>query len=79
MLRLFLREIVRVPRLHNKKSKLVIFNVIAWFQPYAPPPFSEYHSLSTGTTPLLNWRFAYVIISNDVFVYISEPHSKARL
>lgn len=33
----------------------------------------------TGIIPLRNGRFAYAIISNDVFVYISEPHSKACL
>lgn len=46
---------------------------------WSPPHFSEYHSLRTGIVLLLNWRFAYVIISNDVFVYISKPHSKACL
>lgn len=44
-----------------------------------PRPLIEYHSLRTGVLPLLNWRFAYVIISNDVFVYISKPHSNACL
>lgn len=38
MLRLFLREIVRLPRLHNKKSKVAIFKVITRLQPCALPP-----------------------------------------
>lgn len=38
MLRLFLTEIVRLLCLHNKKSKVAIFKVIARFQPCALPP-----------------------------------------
>lgn len=78
MLRLFLRVTVRLLRFHNRKSKVAIFNVIARSQPCAlPPSLPSIIHCGLGSPPFLNWRLAYVIISNDVFVSISEPYSNA--
>ena len=83
MLRLFLRKVVRFPHFRNNNKKIKSSSLYSnCMVPTICSPFlfTEYHSLRTGGfNPLLNWRFAYVIISNDVFVYISKPLSKACL